>query len=188
MLVRLLLRSKPDIDRPEITTNWTPLIIASLAGFTTIAEFLLEHGANVEHRDHAGWTAIDRASYRGHITLGKALSEAAADLSHRQAVEIQHQLKTPSKRKLPTRGQPRRIVSTTESCVVVNLGSLASPNPTSAVCLSPHVIEDPSIIHPESLYSLRVQWWIRQTQPTQSHCRCLKMQLISLGLSPLSIL
>lgn len=165
MLIRLLLRYNPDIDRPETTKNWTPLIIASLAGFTTIAEFLLEHGANVEHRDHAGWTAIHHASYRGHIPLAKALSEAAADLSHKQAAEIQHQPKTPSKRKLPARGQPRRTVSTAESCVVVNLGSLDSPNPTPAVCLSPHLIEDPSIIQPQSLFSLGISM-VGTTNPT----------------------
>ena len=89
MLVKLLLHYNPDIDRPESTKKWTPLIIASLAGFTTIAERLLEHRANVEHRDHAGWTAIHHASYRGHIPLAKALFEAAAPgLSHKQAAVL----------------------------------------------------------------------------------------------------
>ena len=155
-LISLLFRYKPVIDRPETTKDWTPLIIASLAGFTTIAELLLEHGANIEHRDHAGWTAIDHASYRGHIPLAKLLSKAAANLSYKQAAELQHQLKRSSKRKLPARGQPRRTVSTTESYVVVNLGSLDSRNPTPAVCLSPHLIENPSFIHPESLFALGV--------------------------------
>lgn len=166
-LIRILLHYNPDIDRPETTKNWTPLIIASLAGFTTTAELLLEHGANVEHRDHAGWTAIDHASYRGHIPLAKALSEAAADLSHKQAAELQHQLKTTSKRKLPARGQSRRTVSTTESCVVVNLGSLDSPNSTPAVCLSPYLREDPSIIQPQSLFSLGVSM-VGMTNPTHT--------------------
>ena len=152
----LLFRYKPVVDRPETTKDWTPLIIASQAGFTTIVEFLLKHGANIEHRDHAGWTAIDHASYRGHIPLAKLLSKAAADLSSKQVAELQHQLKISSKRKLPARGQPRRTVSTTESYVVVNLGSLDSQNPTPAVCLSPHLIENPSIIRPESLFALGV--------------------------------
>lgn len=163
--ISLLLRYKPVIDRPETTKNWTPLIIASLAGFTTIAEILLGHGANIEHCDHAGWTAIDHASYRGHIPLAKALSKAAADLSHKQAAELQHQIKTSSKREFLARGQPRRTVSTTENCVVVNLGSLDSPTPTPAVCLSSHLIEDPSIIHPESLFSLGVSM-VGTTNPT----------------------
>ena len=151
----LLFRYKPVIDRPETTKNWTPLIIASLAGFTTIAESLLEHGANIEHRDHAGWTAIDHASYRGHIPLAKLLSKAAANLSYKQAAEL-HQLTTSSKRKFLARGQPRRIVSTTESYVVANLGSLDSSNPTPAVYLSPHLIENLAIIRPKSLFSLEV--------------------------------
>lgn len=154
--ISLLLRHKAVVDKAESTKNWTPLIIACLAGFTTIAEILLENGANIEHQDHAGWTAIDHASYRGHIPLAKALSKAAADLSHKQAQELQRQLKTSSKRKLLARGQTRRTVSTAESYVVVNLGSLDSPNPTPPVCLSPHLIENPSIIHPESLFSLGV--------------------------------
>ena len=156
--ISLLLRYKPvvDVDRAETTKNWTPLIVACLGGFTTIAEILLEHGANIEHHDHAGWTAIDHASYRGHIPLAKALSKTAADLSHKQAAELQRQLKKFSKRKLLARGQPRRTVSTAESYIFVNLGSLDSPSSTPAVCLSPHLIEKPSIIHPESLFSLGV--------------------------------
>ena len=154
--IKLLLSYKPVIDSPETTKNWTPLIIASLAGLTTIAEILLEHGANIEHRDHAGWTAIDHASYRGHVLLAKTLSKAAAGLSYRQAARLQHRLKASSKRKLLARGRPRRTVSTAESYVVVNLGSLSSPNPTPPVYLSPHLIEIPSIIHPESLFSLGV--------------------------------
>lgn len=164
-LISLLLRYDPAVDRPESTKNWTPLVIASLAGFTTIAQDLLGHGANIEHRDHAGWTAIDHASYRGHIPLAKVLSKAATELSHKQAAELQHRLKTSSKRNLLARGQPRRTVSTTGSSVVVNLGSLDSPNPTPAVCLSPHLIENPSIIHPKSLFSLGVSM-VGTTNPT----------------------
>ncbi|KAL8726874.1 MAG: hypothetical protein Q9166_006426 [cf. Caloplaca sp. 2 TL-2023] len=167
IFIRLLLRHKPVVDRPETTKNWTPLIIASLSGFTTIAETLLGHGANVEHRDQAGWTAIDHASYRGHISLAKALSKTAADLSHKQAAALQHQLKESPNRRLPTRGQPRRNVSPMESYVVVNLGSLDSPNPTPAVYLSPHMIENPFTIHPESLFSLEVSM-AGTTNPTYS--------------------
>lgn len=163
--ISCLFRYKPAVDRPETTKNWTPLIVASLAGFTTIAETLLKHGANIEHRDHAGWTAIDHASYRGHIPLAKLLSKAAADLSYKQAAELQHQLKTSSKQKLLARGHPRRTVSTTESYVVVNLGCLDSSNPTPAVCLSPHLIENLSIIHPRSWFSLGVSM-VGTTNPT----------------------
>ena len=164
-VVSLLLRYKPVVDRAETTKNWTPLIIACLAGFTAIAKILLEHGANMEHRDHAGWTAIDHASYRGHIALAKALSKAAAGLSHKQAAVLRLQLKTSSKRKVLERGRPHRTVSTAESYVVINLGSLDSPNPTPPVCLRPHLIKNPSIIHPESLFSLGVSM-VGTTNPT----------------------
>ena len=36
MLFKRLLRYNPDIDSPGATKNWTPLIIASLTGFTTM--------------------------------------------------------------------------------------------------------------------------------------------------------
>lgn len=156
VLIRLLLRYKPIVDKPETTKNWTPLIIASLAGFISIVQILLEHGANIEHRDHAGWTAIDHASYRGHIPLAKALSKAAADLSHKQAAELQHQLKSSLKRKLLARGQPRRSLLASESHIVVNLGALDSSNAAPSVCLSPHLIQIPSITHPQSFFSLGV--------------------------------
>lgn len=166
MVIRLLFRYEPVIDKPETTKNWTPLVIASLVGFATIAEVLLEHGANVEHRDHAGWTAIDHASYRGHIPLAKTLSKAAAaDLSYKQAAKLQHQFKTSSKRKLPAKGQPRRTISTTETYVVVNLGSLDSLDPAPAVLLSPHLIENPSIMYPQSMFSLGISI-VGTTNPT----------------------
>ena len=156
MLVGLLLHYSPEVDKPENNKNWTPLIIASLAGFTSVTNMLLEHGANVEHRDHAGWTAIDHASYRGHISLAKALRNGAADWSQKQGAMLQHQLKTPLKQTSPARGQQRRSVSTTESCVVVNLGSLESSKPTPAVCLSPNLIDDLSNTQPGSLFSLGI--------------------------------
>lgn len=155
-LVRLLLLYKPIVDKPETTKNWTPLIVASLAGFTSIVELLLEHGANIEHRDHAGWTAIDHASYRGHIPLAKALSKAAADLSHKQAAELQRQLKSSLERKSLARGQPRHSFPASESLIIINLGSLDSSNAAPSVCLSPLLIQSPSIIHPQSLFSLRL--------------------------------
>ena len=165
MLVRLLLRHSPDVERPETTKNWTPLIIASLLGFTTIANILLKHGASVEHRDHANWTAIDHASYRGHVSLAKALCNEALDWSHKQATEPRLRLKAASKETFPARGLLRRTVLTTESCVVVNLGSLESPKPIPAVCLNPNLIEDPSVIQPESFFSLGISMMgtIRQT-------------------------
>ena len=156
MLVRLLLRHCPDIERAETTNEWTPLIIASLAGFTTIANILLKAGASVEHRDHANWTAIDHASYRGHVSLAKALCNEAVDWSNNQATELQHRLKATSNPTFPARGLSHRTVSTTESCVVVNLGSLESPKPTPAVCLDPDLIKDPSVIQPESFFSLGI--------------------------------
>jgi ankyrin repeat protein len=107
-MVNLLLRYKPLINRPETTKKWTPLIIASLEGFSTIAELLVKDGAAIEHNDLSGWTAIDHASYRGHISLAKALSKVVGNLSHKQATEIQCQLKASSKPILPGRGQPRR--------------------------------------------------------------------------------
>ncbi|KAH8784838.1 hypothetical protein F5882DRAFT_518383 [Hyaloscypha sp. PMI_1271] len=136
--------------------SFTPLIIASLEGFSAIVEVLLKHGANVEHRDLLGWTAIDHASYRGHIPLAKALVKTTKSLNHKQAMEIQYQLKTSLRQKLPSRGRPRRTSSAKESHIVVNLGSLDLSDTTPAVHLSPHLIENPSIMHPESLFSLGV--------------------------------
>lgn len=154
--VNLLLPYKPLLDRYETVKSWTPLIIASLKGFSAIVEVLLKHGANVEHRDLLGWTAIDHASYRGHIPLAKALLKTTKGLNHSQAIEIRHYLKTSLRQKLPSRGQPCRTSSTKESHIVVNLGSLDLSDTTPAVRLSSHLIENPSIMHPESLFALGV--------------------------------
>ncbi|CZT47712.1 uncharacterized protein RSE6_08306 [Rhynchosporium secalis] len=155
-IVNLLLKHKSLIDIPETVKNWTPLIIACLEGFSTVVEVLLKDDANINHIDNSGWTAIDHASYRGHIPLTKALSKTSSHLSHRQATEIRRQFQTASKGRLPARGQPRRSTNTTESCIVVNLGSLDSSKTTPPVYLIPALIENPLLINPESMFSLGV--------------------------------
>lgn len=147
---------KPLLDRYESVKNWTPLIIASSGGFSAIVEVLLRNGANVEHRDLLGWTAIDHASHRGHIPIAKALVKTAKGLNHKQAMDIRHQLKTSLQQKLPSRGQPHRTSYAKNRHIVVNLGSLDLSDTTPAVRLILHLIKNPSLIHPESLFSLGV--------------------------------
>ena len=154
MLVRLLLRHSPDVEKPEYSKTWTPLIIASLAGFNTIAGILLEHGANVEHRDREHWTAVDHASYRGHIILAKALLEEEVKRSRKRARSPHDRLETSSEKAFPARGLLHRNISMTQSCVIVNLGDLGSPGNTPAVCLDSSLVEVPSVIQPESFFSL----------------------------------
>ncbi|KAL9619065.1 MAG: hypothetical protein Q9160_006320 [Pyrenula sp. 1 TL-2023] len=169
-LTSLLLRYRPHINRTETTKGWTPLIIASVGGFSIIADLLLQHGANVEHRDLSGWTAIDHASYRGHIPLAKKLSgwtaidhashrghiplarnlsKAVRNLVRQQRIDLRYEPKISLKRNFPTRGQPIRTCSTTESYIMVNLGSLDSSDAAPAVDLNTSLTEDSSTMYPE---------------------------------------
>lgn len=41
---------------------------------------LVEHGADIEHRDMGGWTSLMWASYRGHTAIAAFLLDKGADI------------------------------------------------------------------------------------------------------------
>jgi uncharacterized protein len=57
----------------------TPVILAAGGGHYEVVRWLLEKGANVNHRDKNGWTALFLASLIGYIPLVMLLLERGAD-------------------------------------------------------------------------------------------------------------
>lgn len=149
--VKLLLEHDPFVDACEKTNNWTSLTISCLEGYQSLTERLLEAGAAVTHRDLSDWTPLDHASYRGHIRLSKMLWERVKERSDSSA-------KTPKQlaKKMSVRGQRRRSISTVNSHIIVNLGSLNLYKKTPAVHLIPELFHDPSALYPESWFSLGI--------------------------------
>ena len=62
---------------------WTPLIIASMEGNTEIMEYLIENGADMEHRTHFGSTAIVFAIDGNKLDAVKILVEAGTNINVR---------------------------------------------------------------------------------------------------------
>ncbi|CAM9287761.1 unnamed protein product [Discosporangium mesarthrocarpum] len=68
----------------------TPLIIAAGRGLEVAAEFLLDHGADVNARDwESGWTPLHRSLYFGHFRVALLLLQRGAALGDRSDEEIE---------------------------------------------------------------------------------------------------
>ncbi|MBQ8708482.1 MAG: ankyrin repeat domain-containing protein [Succinivibrionaceae bacterium] len=77
---RLLLETKPDLDRRDKATGSTALLLAILAGNRSFAEDLIRAGANVNLADSQGRTPLMAASFvTADSRLAKALIKAGAD-------------------------------------------------------------------------------------------------------------
>jgi ankyrin repeat protein len=72
-----------DIERKD-SNGFTPLILASYFGHTSIVRYLLEQGANVDQRDNNGWTALLYASYYNYYDIALIL------LDHNASVNMQN--------------------------------------------------------------------------------------------------
>ncbi|PYI11180.1 GDPD-domain-containing protein [Aspergillus sclerotiicarbonarius CBS 121057] len=66
---------KADTELAENTYSWTPLFIACVDGSLSVAELLIEAGANLERYDSSGWTAKEHASLRGHLDIARCLAK-----------------------------------------------------------------------------------------------------------------
>ena len=75
-LARLLIEYGADAAQDEVGA--TPLHKASSGG-VEMAQFLIEHGANVAAQDERGWTPLHGASSRGHVDLTRLLINHGAD-------------------------------------------------------------------------------------------------------------
>ncbi|CAD6208425.1 GSCOCG00003437001-RA-CDS, partial [Cotesia congregata] len=65
----------------EDADNWTALLCAAKEGHTEVCLELLEHGADLEHRDLGGWTALMWASYKGHLATVTLFLSRGADVN-----------------------------------------------------------------------------------------------------------
>ncbi|TPX10013.1 uncharacterized protein E0L32_008860 [Thyridium curvatum] len=67
---------KADLELAEKTFAWTPLHIAAVDGHYTVAQLLVEAGADVGKIDSSGWTAKEHAALRGHLPIARMLLDA----------------------------------------------------------------------------------------------------------------
>ncbi|KAL3443138.1 ankyrin repeat-containing domain protein [Aspergillus insuetus] len=59
-----------------------PLTLAARHGNESVVRFLLQHGADVDSKDHFGRTALSNAAHTGHLSIVRILVDHGADLDH----------------------------------------------------------------------------------------------------------
>ena len=62
-----------DLEIPETTFGWTPLLVACVDGHEELVKILLESGADGHRKDSSGWTAKEHAALRGHMAITSLL-------------------------------------------------------------------------------------------------------------------
>ena len=83
-LVQIALRKGVDINTKDIDSNSyekTPLIYASMNGYTEIVNILVDNGADLEVKDTRGFTPLMRATVDGHTEIVDILTNKGADVN-----------------------------------------------------------------------------------------------------------
>lgn len=76
-------------DRPpndEEMVTITPVQIAALTGLETILDLLLQHGGDIETRDHKGMTILQQAAYDGNEALVRLILSKGADVNSQEGI------------------------------------------------------------------------------------------------------
>ena len=74
----LIMTHAPDVNAKCVHHGLSPLHVASIYGHADSSRILLEHGANVNARDHNAWTPLHYASLWGHLRVAQLLLEHKA--------------------------------------------------------------------------------------------------------------
>ncbi|MEO9594611.1 ankyrin repeat domain-containing protein [Rhodopirellula bahusiensis] len=80
--VKTLLKEDSTLIAVHDAKNLTPLHVAASRGQSSVAQLLIDHGADIHgHTDDDEWTPLVLASYRGHYEVAKVLIENGAGVT-----------------------------------------------------------------------------------------------------------
>ncbi|KAL2265508.1 hypothetical protein VTJ83DRAFT_6608 [Remersonia thermophila] len=74
VLIRGTAEQKANLELTEKSFAWTPLHIAAVDGHLSVAQLLVDAGADVDKPDSSGWTAKEHAALRGHLPIARLLA------------------------------------------------------------------------------------------------------------------
>jgi hypothetical protein len=77
----VLIRLGASIDSGNISSRWSPLMLAAWVGNHRAACLLIENGADVDYACGSGWTPIGAAAVAGNIDMIRLLMDYGADLA-----------------------------------------------------------------------------------------------------------
>jgi ankyrin repeat protein len=79
--VALVIAKIPSVDvNTKDNTNSTPLMKASLIGYTDLVDILLQKGANIDEKNDSGYTALYYACAASHLDTAKFLIRKGATI------------------------------------------------------------------------------------------------------------
>ncbi|KAK3344412.1 Glycerophosphoryl diester phosphodiesterase family-domain-containing protein [Lasiosphaeria hispida] len=67
-------QQKANLELVEKSFAWTPLHIAAVDGHLSVAQLLVDAGADADKVDSSGWTAKEHAALRGHLPIARLLA------------------------------------------------------------------------------------------------------------------
>ena len=87
-IAELIIEHKGRVNQQNKRDYGTPLLVASQNGHTSCVNFLLNHGANVNHQLKDGATSLFLAAQGGHVHTVDALIRSGADINLFKKVRI----------------------------------------------------------------------------------------------------
>jgi ankyrin repeat protein len=81
--VKLVIQKGADVNNCVYAYGWTPIFWAIERGQFDMCRFLLDHGADVNHKSHNGWTPLMFAVYNRRIDIVKLLVIRGANVNHK---------------------------------------------------------------------------------------------------------